>query len=40
MDYMSTNELFDLLDQRKGVHVSLFMPVEKEPDKMDINRIR
>lgn len=40
MEYMNRNELFDLVHEKKGVHVSIYMPVEKEPDKLDVNRIR
>ena len=40
MEYLKMNELFELVNEEEGVHVSIYMPLEKEPDKADVNRIR
>jgi hypothetical protein len=41
MDLMiNKQELIELLEDEEGVHISLFMPLEREPDKYEMNRIR
>lgn len=40
MDYIDENEFNELVQERKGVHVSIYLPVEQEPDKWEMNKIR
>lgn len=40
MDLINQRELNRLIEQQEGIHVSLFMPLESEPDKRKKNRIR
>ena len=40
MDWINHDELTNLCQQRSGVHISMFMPLERESDKREANRIR
>lgn len=40
MDSINQNELKQLTQQQDGVHVSIFLPLESEPDKLKMNQTR
>ncbi|MCB8987803.1 MAG: hypothetical protein H6661_08665 [Ardenticatenaceae bacterium] len=40
MDFLNRDDLTELLEPREGVHISMFMPLEREPDKAQKNHIR
>lgn len=40
MDFMNQHELKRLAEAQEGIHISIFMPLESEPDKRKVNQIR
>jgi hypothetical protein len=40
MEYMNINELLEYKPEEKGIRVSIFMPLETEPARLNMNQIR